>query len=78
MISLSPFSTYYDQNQSDDKCRLSYPTFEIVIIQMQIGNLNNFGYNRIRMDQEGSFIHNLTENTNIHSHITVSVTSPPY
>ena len=30
----------------------SYPVIQIGVIQMQIGNLNIFGYDRMRMDQD--------------------------
>ena len=50
-MSLGPFSTYHDQNQSNDRYRLHTQDYRSVL-QLQIGNSNNFGYDRIRMDQD--------------------------
>ena len=48
MVSLGPFWNYQDEPQSDDILHIP----EIGIIQMQIGNLYNFGYDKMRIDQD--------------------------
>ena len=49
-VSLGPFSAYHDQNQLDTRIH-TYHVIQIGIIQMQIGNLNDFGLDKMGMDQ---------------------------
>ena len=54
MVSPGPFSSNHDQNQSDYLSEV-----QIGIIDA-ISNLNNFGYEMIRMDQD--LLHNYGDN----------------
>ena len=51
MVSLGPLSTNHDQNKSDYRSELHIPDYRSVK-QMQIGNLNNFSFDRVRMEQD--------------------------
>ena len=50
MVCLGPVSTNHDQNQTD--FFFTYSGLQFGIMQMQLGNLNNFDYDRMRMDQD--------------------------
>ena len=51
MVSLGHFLTNNSQNQSDYRSELHIPDYRSVQ-QMQIGNLNNFDYDKMKMDQD--------------------------